>query len=121
MRKKAYLLILFVSGLLSSCTAEKSLKSESDVQHDPVSTLVRIHQGPLNHLMAVRRGDCPMHPSCSEYSRQSVEKYGFLQGWVMTCDRLMRCGRDELKSAPRVLIDGKWKYYDPVESNDFER
>jgi len=37
----------------------------------------------------------------------------------MTTDRLMRCGRDEMQLTQRVLADGKWKFYDPVEYNDF--
>jgi hypothetical protein len=60
-----------------------------------------------------------MHPSDSEYSLQSFEKHGMIIGWIMTLDRLMRCGRDETKLSPRVLVNGKWRYYDPVEKNDF--
>jgi putative component of membrane protein insertase Oxa1/YidC/SpoIIIJ protein YidD len=77
-----------------------------------------IYREPLNHLAAVRRGVCPMHPSCSEYSRQAVEKHGFTLGWTMAMDRLLRCGRDELRRAPRVLVDGQWKYFDPLSAND---
>jgi len=42
-----------------------------------------------------------------------------LAGWVMSMDRLMRCGRDETKLSPEVFVDGKWKTYDPVGKNDF--
>jgi hypothetical protein len=31
----------------------------------------------------------------------------------------MRCGRDELKLSPQAIVDGKWKFIDTVESNDF--
>ena len=37
---------------------------------------------------------------------------------MMTFDRLMRCGRDELKTALRIQVADQWKYYDPVEYND---
>jgi hypothetical protein len=60
-----------------------------------------------------------MHPSCSEYSIRSTEKHGFTLGWIMTTDRLMRCGRSEASLAPKVWVNGKMKYYDPVERNDF--
>jgi hypothetical protein len=30
----------------------------------------------------------------------------------------MRCGRDETRRAPRILIDGKGKYYDPLDHAD---
>lgn len=38
---------------------------------------------------------------------------------MTTVNRLMRSGRGETRPAPKVLIDGKVKYYDPVERNDF--
>lgn len=84
----------------------------------PYEDLLGIYRGPLNHLAAVRRGACPMYPSCSEYSRQAVEKHGFVIGWSMAMDRLLRCGRDELKRAPAVLVQGQWKFYDPLVAND---
>lgn len=61
---------------------------------------------------------CPMYPSCSAYSREAIQKYGFVKGWIMTCDRLLRCGRDELKHAPRVIIRGEVYCHDPVSGND---
>jgi hypothetical protein len=60
-----------------------------------------------------------MYPSDSEYSLQSIKKHGMLAGWVMSMDRLMRCGRDETRLSPGVFVNGKWKTYDPVEKNDF--
>jgi hypothetical protein len=80
--------------------------------------VIGFYSGPLNHLSGVRRGGCPMHPSCSQYSKEAVKRNGFVNGWVMTMDRLLRCGRDELKTAPRVFVDGQWKYYDPVVQNE---
>jgi putative component of membrane protein insertase Oxa1/YidC/SpoIIIJ protein YidD len=75
---------------------------------------VRFYQGPLDHLSAVKQGECPMSPSCSEYSIQSLQKHGFLMGWIMSCDRLMRCGNDELRVSPEIMSNGKLKCYDPV-------
>ena len=60
-----------------------------------------------------------MSPSDSEYSLQSIKKHGMFAGWVMSMDRLMRCGRDEIRLSPRVFVNGKWKTYDPVGKNDF--
>lgn len=61
---------------------------------------------------------CPMYPSCSTYSEQSFRKYGWFKGWIMTCDRLMRCGRDEIHMSPMVRIENSIKCYDPPEQND---
>lgn len=62
---------------------------------------------------------CPMYPSCSHYAEQAVRKHGAFMGWIMSCDRLMRCGRDEIKRSPTVYVHGKPLCYDPVERNDF--
>lgn len=83
------------------------------------SALLDIYHGPLNHLLAVRRGECPMHPSCSEFARQAMDKHGPVKGWLMATDRLMRCGRDEIRLAPKIQVNGRVKYYDPVDGNDF--
>jgi hypothetical protein len=40
-------------------------------------------------------------------------------GWMMTWDRLYRCGRDELGLSLRISLNGEQKCYDPVENNDF--
>lgn len=36
-------------------------------------------------------GGCRFHPSCSEYSREAVEKYGVLKGLYLTVRRILRC------------------------------
>ena len=111
--------MVLATGLLLSCTHQGGAgRGQQDV-FSPVGAFVRLYQGPLNHLSAVKQSGCPMYPSCSRYSMECVEKHGSLIGWVMSCDRLMRCGRDELDSSPRVLVNGQWKCYDPVTHNDF--
>jgi len=62
---------------------------------------------------------CPMVPSCSSYAVDAVYKHGFIMGWIMTCDRLMRCGRDEVRRTKPVRINEKILRQDPVENNDF--
>ena len=112
-------LCLIVLFLIASCTYSKSMQAENDMKSDPVSAMIGFYRGPLNHLSAVRSSECPMYPSDSEYGLQSIQKHGMLLGWIMTMDRLMRCGRDETKLSPKVFVNGTWKYYDPVENNDF--
>ena len=109
-------LILVCLTLFQACTNLTS--SQNHLSVSPNFPL-RWYRGPLNHLEAVRRGECPMHPSCSEYCSQAIARHGLVLGWMMTTDRLMRCGRDEMKFAQRVLVNGNWKFYDPVEYNDF--
>ena len=85
----------------------------------PLTAAIDFYRGPLDHLSAVRTGQCPMHPGCSEYSRQAIKKHGPIIGWIMACDRLMRCGRDELETSPHIRLNGKQKCYDPLALNDW--
>ena len=34
---------------------------------------------------------CSFHPSCSEYGVMSIKKYGVMNGFLRTSDRLLRC------------------------------
>ena len=110
---------LIFFSLVAACTYSKSMQAESGAATNAMSGMIQFYQGPLNHLTAVRMGECPMYPSDSQYGLQSIQKHGVLMGWIMTVDRLMRCGRDEIRLSPPVIVDGKLKYYDPVEKNDF--
>ncbi len=117
--RRLMLLYAILFGFLFSCAHSEAVKTESENKFNPISDIVRFYRGPLNHFSAVRQSECPMYPSCSQYSLQSLHQHGLFMGWMMTCDRLMRCGRDELKLSPDTSADGKWKCYDPVENNDF--
>ena len=107
-------LMMICMVFLGACTHQSTTQPDPS----PYEDIIGIYRGPLNHLASVRRGVCPMHPSCSEYSRQAVAKHGFVVGWTMAMDRLLRCGRDELKRAPTILVHGEWKFYDPLVAND---
>ena len=34
---------------------------------------------------------CIFYPTCSEYSKQAFEKYGFIKGSVLTIRRIIKC------------------------------
>lgn len=36
---------------------------------------------------------CMYHPSCSEFSKQCIEKHGWVKGLALSADRLSRCTR----------------------------
>jgi uncharacterized protein len=61
---------------------------------------------------------CQMSPSCSAYSKEAFNVHGFFLGWIMTCDRLMRCGRDETRLSPEILTPGGRLTLDPLSEND---
>ena len=106
-------------GLLASCTTSKAIQAEAGPETTPLSAMIEFYRGPLNHLSAVRNGECAMYPSDSKYGLQSIQKHGMFMGWMMAMDRLMRCGRDETRLSPKVIVNDKLKFYDPVEKNDF--
>ncbi len=58
---------------------------------------------------------CPMYPSCSHYAREAFNRNGFWMGWILSCDRLLRCGRDEIRLTERRHGGA----YDPLEANTF--
>jgi uncharacterized protein len=113
--------IFFFLFLICTLSCAPPIRTDRELtsEFNPLLSAIHFYREKLNHLSAVKAAECPMYPSCSSYSMQSFEKHGFFVGWAMTCDRLMRCGRDELRLSPEVTIDGQWKCYDPVERNDF--
>jgi uncharacterized protein len=110
-----FCLLILVSGM--GCAGVQKTPARDD-SGSMAGTLIHIYQGPLNHLAAVKDGGCPMHPNCSSYSLEAFAEHGPLMGWIMTCDRLMRCGRDECDLSPEIIVDGRWKTLDTLEQND---
>ncbi|WDP93271.1 MAG: membrane protein insertion efficiency factor YidD [Desulfobacter sp.] len=72
-----------------------------------------------DHISAADGNRCPMTPSCSAYAARAVQKHGLVIGWIMACDRLVRCGRDEARISPHIRIKGREYISDPVSANDF--
>jgi uncharacterized protein len=114
-----YLLISFIATLLmiTPCFADNDHRQNQD-QSDGNVLLFPLHF--YRKYISGADGDrCPMHPSCSSYSLEAFKKHGSLKGWVMTCDRLMRCGRDELSLSKPIIAREKTRAYDPLKNNDF--
>ena len=116
---RTVLLLMLITWTGLSCRSGVQVKDPPASHFNPMVSAIQFYRGPLNHLSAVRIGECPMYPTDSEYSMKSFDKHGWMLGWVMTMDRLLRCGGDENRLSPPVRVDGKWKIYDPLENNDF--
>jgi len=71
-------------------------------------------------LSKARGPVCNFNPSCSGFSQQAIEKYGFGTGLLMTTDRLLRCNQClKPSSYPRgtvYTVDGA-RLYDPPEDH----
>ena len=104
------------NGPWSKDSHQQNHWKQGDTARNPFRFLVEMYR---ENISPIDGKDCPMYPSCSEYSIRSFKKHGFLVGWMMTVDRLFRCGRDELRLSPQVLVNGERRWYDPPENNDF--
>ena len=50
--------------------------------------LIRLYQWTLSPLLGPT---CRFHPSCSNYAREAIERFGILHGSWLTVRRLGRC------------------------------
>lgn len=107
------LVVLFAFSV--SCSRNPSVNTANPIEK---ASLAAIHT--FQTVISPVDGDrCFMVPSCSDYGREAIEKHGFFMGWIMTCDRLVRCGHDELYQSDPLIRGGEIYCVDPVENNDF--
>jgi putative membrane protein insertion efficiency factor len=50
--------------------------------------LIRVYQRTLAHILG---GGCRFYPSCSNYTYQAIEKYGWARGGWMGARRIAKC------------------------------
>jgi len=77
--------------------------------------VIRFHQevispvdGPRSHY----------RPTSSRYMQLAMQRYGFLKGFIMGCDRLLR-ENDEEWVYRKIEIDGQIFKYDPARVNKY--
>jgi len=66
-----------------------------------------------NALSPQFSANCLYHPSCSEFSKQSITEYGLLKGIFLSADRVMRCNRIAATGIHPIRIKNN-KVADPV-------
>jgi putative membrane protein insertion efficiency factor len=93
----------------------KLSRQEVAITAVPFIWMLKLYQGLISPLDGDR---CPMSPTCSLYSVQSIRKHGPLIGVIMTSDRLIH-EADEQRFAPLIRVGNRYRYADPVENNDF--
>jgi hypothetical protein len=52
------------------------------------SLAIRLYQLILSPFLG---GQCRFYPSCSEYTREAIDRHGLLKGISLGCRRLLRC------------------------------
>lgn len=77
------------------------------------NAVIRFHQTVINPVDGPRSH---FRPTSSRYMQLAMQRYGFLKGFVMGCDRLLR-ENDEEWVYNMVEIDGQTFKYDPAWSD----
>ena len=92
------------------------VESEPSLGTQLAHLVIRFHQqvispvdGPRSHY----------RPSSSQYMKQAMTKYGFLKGYIMGCDRLLRENNEEWVYRQVRCDDGVFKY-DPASCDKYE-
>ncbi len=65
----------------------------------------------LKYISPIDGDRCPMYPSCSQYTSTVFARHGTLLGFVLTTERLTRCGND-LWNYPHVVQNGRDYFID---------
>lgn len=93
----------------------KSTENAQTSLFNPFVSLVKGFQVAISPVDGAR---CRMYPTCSAYSLDAFRRHGTIKGLVLTADRLLH-EADEHDFAPVIIKYGVYRYYDPVERNDF--
>jgi len=98
----------------------KQKKVKNEVSSHSIFTLaadqvIKFHQQVLSPVDGPRSH---FRPTSSRYMQLAMKKYGFLRGFVMGCDRLLR-ENDDPWVYRTITIDGKTYKYDPADVNKF--
>jgi len=65
--------------------------------------LIEWYQKNISNFLKNRNIRCKYYPSCSEYTKQAIEKYGVIKGSILGIKRILKCnpfskgGYDPLK------------------------
>lgn len=120
LKTRYHLLILLFMVFFAPCaaTGAEPEKSVDDPKHSStqLSTPIQFFQKTLSRADGNR---CPMYPSCSHYALEAFSKHNVLSAWVLTSDRLLRCGHDEIRLSKKIRVGGRVKSYDPLSANTF--
>lgn len=64
---------------------------------------IKIYQKVISPIIQFKGIHCKYYPTCSEYTKQAIEKYGIIKGMYLGTKRILRCnpfskgGYDPLK------------------------
>lgn len=126
MRFKLFLLLSLPIAAYAMPGFHTPWGKDTDLHYTAAST----EPAPIKHSLAVRTAERIIHfhqtvlspvdgprshyrPSSSSYMKQAMLKHGFITGFVMGCDRLMRENNEEWVYK-KIEENGQLFKYDPV-------
>ena len=65
--------------------------------------IIEFYQKHISKVLAHGGINCKFYPTCSEYAKQAIDKYGIIKGNILAIYRIIRCnpfshgGVDKLK------------------------
>ena len=65
--------------------------------------IINFYQKHISCWLVQKNIRCKYYPTCSEYSKQAIEKYGVIKGCLLSIKRILKCnpfskgGYDPLK------------------------
>ncbi|MBU1470001.1 MAG: membrane protein insertion efficiency factor YidD [candidate division Zixibacteria bacterium] len=89
------------------CSIDTSALSFHDLF---TNSAIRIYQ---KYVSPYKGGSCLMHPHCSAYGRLAFRNHNPIKAFIMTSDRLHRCGHD-LDNYEVVEVNDFLRFYDPL-------
>lgn len=103
---------------------DSGLKAPPVEQEDPppsiatriADAIILFHQKVISPVDGPRSN---FRPTSSRYMQLAMKRYGFLKGWIMGCDRLLR-ENDEKWVYRTIEVDGKFFKYDPAKENKYQ-
>lgn len=114
------ILIMVIFNIVYSQTLKSPIEfdnPQSEVENNielsipiiPVTSIIKFYQQTLSQI---KGENCRMHPSCSQYSKEAIQRFG-IKGVLLSADRLHRCGHD-LHFYNKVIVNNNVKYFDMV-------
>ena len=65
--------------------------------------IIEFYQKHISQFLETKNIRCKYYPTCSEYTKQAIEKYGVIKGGFLGIKRILKCnpfskgGYDQLK------------------------
>lgn len=93
----------------------KSSSSSSSIATRVADKIIRFHQEVISPVDGPRSS---FRPTSSRYMQLAMQRYGFIKGFIMGCDRLLR-ENDEIWVYPIIEVDGERFKFDPALSDKY--